>query len=145
MTILFIEREYSDNVTLSHLSVFDTQTNTHIFKCKGVELPWRDNQRNISCFPEGFYVMKKRWSPRFGNHFKFLDVPNRSYILIHRGNFVSDLRGCLAVGDSHRDINGDGILDVTNSVATMNKLNEVLPKEFVSIVYKKDTSPFSQF
>jgi len=101
-----------------------------------VELAWKGNKRSISCIPPKTYQAKKRSSPKFGNHFHILGVPNRSYILIHVGNFYSDVRGCLCPGDSIADINSDGLRDVLNSSDTMGKLNRILPDEFrVSISY----------
>ncbi len=65
--------------------------------CMTLELPWAANQRSISCIPEGEYVLRRRYSPRFKEHFELVDVPNRSYILIHPANNAQrDLRGCIA-------------------------------------------------
>lgn len=38
-------------------------------------------------------------------------------------------------GESHIDINKDGKKDVTNSKATMEKLNKWLPNEFILTIY----------
>lgn len=101
-----------------------------VFDCHTLELPWLDNQRNISCIPVGEYHCKKRYSQRFENHFHILNVPNRSYILIHHGNYFRDTEGCILVGRTIADIDGDGYRDVTHSKQTMAKLNELLPDEF---------------
>jgi hypothetical protein len=100
------------------------------FKCKTLELPYRDNQREISCIPCGTYIVNKRWSPKYGFHFEVKDVPNRDYILIHSANFARQLRGCIAVGEAHVDIDQDGSKDVSNSKKTLQKLIEILPNEF---------------
>jgi len=99
--------------------------------CKTLELPWKDNARNISCVPEGEYNVVKRNSPKYKNHFHLTNVPNRDWILIHQGNFYTHIRGCILVGKTHTDINGDGLLDVTSSVATMGMLNNLLPENFI--------------
>lgn len=39
-------------------------------------------------------------------------------------------QGCVLVGKELKDINNDGLIDVTNSVATMTILNSLLPKNF---------------
>lgn len=65
--------------------------------CYTLELPWIGNQRSISCIPEGDYQIVKRESPRFKAHFELLDVPFRSFILIHPANNAKrDLKGCIA-------------------------------------------------
>lgn len=62
-----------------------------------IELPWVANQRSISCIPEGEYPLRRRYSPRFKEHFEVVAVPNRSHILIHPANNAQrDLRGCIA-------------------------------------------------
>ena len=85
------------------------------------------------------FFCKKRYSTKYKNHFHVLDVPNRSYILIHHGNYHKHTLGCILVGKTLTDINGDGYRDVTSSVATMNALNKVLPETFkLTIKGKKD-------
>lgn len=65
--------------------------------CLTIELPWVTNQRSISCIPEGEYELRRRYSPRFKEHFEVVDVPDRSYILFHpANNALRDLRGCIA-------------------------------------------------
>ena len=76
------------------------------FNCKVLELPWRGNQRNISCIPAGEYEVTIRQSPRFGTIYWVLKVENRSYILIHSGNWAGDVElgykthvaGCILLG-----------------------------------------------
>ena len=121
--------------TIGDLQVFEHDTK--ILSCKTLELPYKDNERNISCIPEGKYKVVHRTSDKYGKHFHILDVPNRSYILIHVANYVTQLRGCIAVGSEHIDINGDGLLDVINSRSTLKTLLEIAPKEFTLIIKKK--------
>ncbi|MBL7742860.1 MAG: hypothetical protein JNN00_05220, partial [Chitinophagaceae bacterium] len=54
--------------------------------CSTIELPWKDNAPQVSCIPEGIYELRKRYTPRFGKHFILLNVPQRSYILLHAAN-----------------------------------------------------------
>lgn len=87
-----------------------------------LELPWLDNQKNISCIPKGIYKAKKHVSPRFGNSLWIQDVPNRSEILIHLANYFSDLRGCIAIGVDLKDLNNDGHIDLVQSRKAINLL-----------------------
>ena len=70
--------------------------------CDTLELPWKDNQRSISCIPEGVYKVRLRTaresSTRNYLHLLVEDVKDRSYILFHRGNSAKDTRGCVLVG-----------------------------------------------
>ncbi len=63
--------------------------------CYTIELPWLQNQHNISCIPEGRYELKKRFVQKFGPHLLVVDVPDRSWILIHPANDAkAHLKGC---------------------------------------------------
>ncbi len=65
--------------------------------CYTIELPWKNNQPQVSCIPEGVYALKKRYTARFGSHFILANVPNRSYILLHAANdALKELKGCIA-------------------------------------------------
>uniref|UniRef100_UPI0040498AFA DUF5675 family protein n=1 Tax=Gelidibacter sp. TaxID=2018083 RepID=UPI0040498AFA len=67
------------------------------FICFMIELPWQENQKKISCIPEGIYEVVARQSPKFQNHLHVLDVKGRSLILIHPANdALKELQGCLA-------------------------------------------------
>lgn len=63
-----------------------------------LELPYKENQKQISCIPTGIYELHRHISPRFGETFIVQDVPNRENILFHWGNTVKDTQGCIIVG-----------------------------------------------
>lgn len=108
----------------------DGKNEEKVFQCYTLELPWQDNQTRISCIPKNTYNVEKRQSTKYKHHFHILDVPNRSYILIHNGNYNYQTKGCILVGKTLTDINGDGLRDVTSSVNTLNYLNKILPDYF---------------
>ena len=112
--------------TIGAMLVIDNQNNVK-FGCYTLELPDLGNQPNISCIPKGTYRLTKRTSEKHGNHFMINDVNNRSYILIHSGNYSSQIQGCMLVGDDLSFINNDSYIDVSNSKDTVNKLLELLP------------------
>ncbi|QNF35872.1 hypothetical protein HUW51_17135 [Adhaeribacter swui] len=105
-----------------------------IYNCKTLELPWLQNKSKVSCIPTGTYQVRKRNSPKYGDHFHVLDVPGRDYILIHHGNYYTDILGCILPGQNFSDINGDGLRDVTNSKNTMKMLLSLLPDSFTLII-----------
>ena len=129
MKVIIDRLNGGDKQTESLLTILNEKEKT-IFNCYTLELPWNDNKKQISCIPKGEYNVEKRQSTKYKNHFHVLDVPNRSYILIHQGNYNWHTKGCILVGKTLTDINGDGLRDVTSSVATMNKLNDILPNYF---------------
>lgn len=63
-----------------------------------LEDPWRDNERQISCIPQGRYKVRKHTSPKYGVCFEVDGVPERSHILIHAGNTSKDTQGCVLLG-----------------------------------------------
>lgn len=95
-----------------------------------LELPWKDNQRRVSCIPEGKYQVIPHHSPKFGSCFWLQDVPNRSEILIHPGNFTSQILGCILPGTAHAHLNSDKTIDVVSSQVAMKRLLAYLQKPF---------------
>ena len=88
--------------------------------CDTLENPWQDNQRNISCIPEGIYPVRLRLARESASrdylHLLVQDVPDRDWILFHRGNYPKDTSGCILVGlGSQQDV-------VNNSVLAMDLL-----------------------
>jgi len=68
--------------------------------CLTLERPWRQNQRRVSCIPEGTYDCDPNYvSPAFGKRcIGVAGVPGRSHILFHQGNKVEESKGCILVG-----------------------------------------------
>lgn len=104
MNINVIRKIFTENSTIGELFI-----NGELY-CYTLELPWKDNQRGISCIPEGTYKVtidwsnsKKTWLPHV------LDVPDRDGVRIHTGNTPEDIEGCILVGQSK------GIDTVSNS------------------------------
>ena len=99
------------------------------FSCYTAEPAWRDNQRSISCIPKGEYDVELRYSPSRGLVFHVKDVPGRSYILIHAGNFAStykrtDTEGCILIGDRLGVLAGLPV--VLNSRLTLKKMMRLI-------------------
>jgi|TARA_R100000479_G_C6385384_1_gene202782 hypothetical protein len=72
------------------------------YVCDTLENPYINNKRNISCIPEGKYNVRLRLARESATrkylHLLVQEVPNRSYILFHRGNEAKDTLGCILVG-----------------------------------------------
>lgn len=96
------------------------------------ELPWRFNQKGISCIPTGEYECSLTESPKFGNVYEVLNVKDRSHILIHKGNWCgdktrnyrSDVLGCIIIGTAQGWLSGQQA--VTGSSKAFDKLMTIL-------------------
>lgn len=115
--------------TLGVFTLYDSNGN-EIFRCRTLELPWNNNEKQKSCIPIGEYNVTPRTSPKFAKHYHIQDVPNRDYILIHTGNYHTQILGCILVGDELKDLNSDGEKDVTASRVTLNKILSLAPEGF---------------
>lgn len=89
------------------------------FTCYSIEQPWRNNLVGHSCIPAGVYTCRRGLFPKHGNVFEVTNVPDRTAILIHQGNFVNDFEGCIGVGDAYGCINGTWA--IKNSDATLER------------------------
>jgi hypothetical protein len=89
---------------------------------KTLELPCNENKRSISCIPADTYEAVPIIRPNGDWALHIQNVPNRTAILIHKGNYTRDIRGCILPGFEHLDIDKDGITDVTQSGRAMNLL-----------------------
>ena len=99
-----------------------------VFEFKIMELPWKDNQRNISCIPADTYqaiAINRASNGKYAIWLK--DVPNRSEILIHEVKYVKHLLGCAAPGTSFEDFNNDEIVDIVNSRSIMEVFEQHIP------------------
>jgi hypothetical protein len=113
---LNLNREYFPRGTNGELWCGDEKI------CYTIELPWLNNQRGISCVPEGRYILKTRFNEEFKNHFILKNVHGRGLILIHpANNALKQLRGCIAPVSK---IDGEGI--GSNSRIALAKLIELI-------------------
>ncbi len=114
------------------------------FKCYTIELPWRDNKPNISCIPVGKYKLKLTWSRHFNKYlYQVLDVPGRSGIRIHSGNFAGDVSlgykshsyGCILPGKYFGEIENQKA--VLLSRVTLRKLMKMLHDETYNLIIEE--------
>lgn len=97
--------------------------------CYTLELPWKNNQHDISCIPEGKYKCVAYISPKSKKDvWLLLNVPGRKEIEIHIGNFIINSIGCILVGDQISNYKNYPVIN--NSDKTMAKLKIIMPKEF---------------
>jgi hypothetical protein len=121
----------SDEWVLTRTLYAKTHTEGHL-QGKGmvfqtIERPWLDNQREVSCIPTGKYrVVPHNWN---GGNFRFAkvwllqNVPNRDGILIHVGNTVKDVIGCIAVGMERGTLGGQpAVLSSSHAIDMLRTL-----------------------
>lgn len=121
INLLILRETFTDNSTIGELFLNGEKM------CDTLELPYRDNQRSISCIPTGQYKVRLRYpresATRDYLHLLVQDVKDRSYILFHRGNSAKDTRGCILVGlGTQQDF-------VSNSTLAL----ELLLKEIINL------------
>ena len=65
-----------------------------------LEPPWKNNER-YTAIPPGIYEVIMNYSPKFKRVLPLLlNVPGRSSIRIHRGNYPKDTQGCILPGEN---------------------------------------------
>jgi hypothetical protein len=129
---LILSRTYTSTETQGLMLILDGFK--VIYQCLCLELPQLGNQHNISCIPDGTYSVIKYSDTKHPNCFWVQNVPGRTGILVHLGNFATgnhvDTQGCILPGTSFVDIDGNGSLDVVHPDIAMATLNQYLPNSF---------------
>ena len=89
-----------------------------------LERPWLENMPKVSCIPTGSYRAIRHVSPTFGETWWLQDVPDRTEILIHRGNISSQSQGCILIGESFNHVLGQP--GITQSKEAFRELMTIL-------------------
>ena len=92
-----------------------------------LELPWKNNKQSLSCIPDDTYIVKIRYSNKYGYVFHLTNVEGRTWILIHSGNYAGDIEkglkthseGCLLLGQKAGILEGQQA--ILNSRATVKR------------------------
>lgn len=128
------DSEKNDKQTLGKAELIDNGVT--VMKCETLELPDKNNQKQISCIPKGEYNCIK--VPPTANipyeHISIQNVPNRDGVCVHAANFYTQLRGCIAVGKERIDLNNDGLKDITDSKKTFDLLMFMTNSTFKLII-----------
>lgn len=105
---------------------------TRGFSCHTAELPWKNNAVQVSRVPLGTWTCVPRLSPRFGWTYHLSDIPGRTFILTHWGNYAGDStrgwrthsNGCIILGANLAVL--DGQLAVIRSMPTFRNFMEAM-------------------
>lgn len=116
--------------TLGELQVLDASGKV-LKTYSTVEEPWRENRNSISCIPPGRYPFTKSKAtnnPKLGNVLRFDGIQYRGGVLMHVGSTYEHTEGCILVGLSQADLNGDKVPDnVSSQDAMTGILNYLYP------------------
>lgn len=132
MKVLLLRTKSTDQGTFGRLLYNDK------IRYYTLEPPWRNNEKGVSCIPEGEYKAVWHHSPKYGWCYLITGVPNRSFILVHPGNFGGDVfkgyrthtKGCILVG-TRRGILEDQEVILASKSAVKKLFKELEEKDFV--------------
>lgn len=105
------------------------------WSCYSLELPWRDNKCNISHIPPGRYPVVWARSARYGWKYLLQEVPGRTWVRIHKGNYAGDKAlsykthsaGCILLGRAYGVMQGQQA--VFSSGTTVRQFEERMEKQ----------------
>lgn len=88
-----------------------------------MEREWLNNMENISCIPEGRYVVKRDYSGQ-QKFYKVTNVEDRTLIEFHPANKPQELKGCIALGSGFQYKNNEpngltGSRDACNALVSI--------------------------
>lgn len=134
MITITIQRRMKNDICVQGKLTANSDEKKEKFECFTLENPDLNNQRNVSCIPPGKYdafIRDKDTSRWNYNVIQLKNVPGRSYIQIHIGNYVKDTKGCILPGMSL------GQNAVWRSTEAMGKLmNFVRNSEDITVIIK---------
>lgn len=145
---------YTEDFTLGWLTV-------GTLKLATIERPWipsphhKGGLNRESCVPDGAYTLRRHSGPDFQDVFglenpaldvNYAELPRaeqsgRWAILIHQGNWVRNVVGCIAVGLAHRMLpdprrGNQPSQAVTSSVVALNRLRLAFAAELPELVIR---------
>lgn len=104
-----------------------------VFFCYTMELPWKDNESDVSCIPDGKYQVTWRFSESHGRNLYHVEgVSGRSGVEIHPGNTDHDSLGCILLGDKLGELYGQEA--VLNSVIAVTMFEHKMNKQPFTLI-----------
>lgn len=103
-----------------------------------LELPWKNNEKNVSCVPPGVYQLIPYTSPKHDSTWYLENTDlgvggagaHRSFCEIHSANWASQLEGCIALGlddkPMYNPAEGEIVAAVEQSMLAINRIKNVL-------------------
>lgn len=102
--------------------------------CMTLERPWKNNEPFVSCIPPDIYRMERVVSPKFGETFEVVGVPNRTKIAFHPANKPTEIQGCIAPGMWIGQVHGErAVLDSREAFRRFMKKMGDIKHQFLSV------------
>lgn len=133
-TVTLVRQESTDQGTPGVMTIDDQTFNSG-------ELPWKNNESNLSCIPVGAYTCHVSHSEHFNRDlYHVLNVPNRTDVMIHPANlfgdttkgFKSQLLGCICLGTETGEMEGQ--MAVMNSKIAIAQFMQLLNNEDFTLI-----------
>lgn len=100
-----------------------------------LELPWKNDESNVSCIPKGTYICRYTLSPRLRKFtYEVFGDRKRTGIRIHSANFANQLLGCLALGEKIGKMDGRKALLISRPAIT--KLEQAMERKTFQLEVK---------
>jgi hypothetical protein len=110
------------NSTLGTLSIKGYSKTWYILETDGPGSTTVGSDKRIKA---GKYTLKKYSSPKYPTAYKLFNVPGRTKILIHSGNFHDDTLGCLLPGKSYSKA-ADGNYKTSSSKTARDEIFDIV-------------------
>jgi len=91
-------------------------------------------ENNAFVIPDGDYICRRVNSPKFGNTFEITNVPGRSNVLFHGGNWEEDSTGCIVLGEKFEPIWDEKRKRLKEGVMESNKAFSEFKERTVGLV-----------
>jgi Family of unknown function (DUF5675) len=132
MNLTLTRTQSNDDCTLGQIVLPD---GTLLYS---LELPWKDNDKDVSCVPPGIYQLIPYTSPKHDSTWYLENAAlgvggagsHRSFCEIHSANWASQLEGCIALGlenaPMYNPVEGEIVPAVEQSMLAINRIKNVL-------------------
>ena len=123
-------KRVSESTEVTMGALIDLSTGVPL--CTTLELPYIGNIKYESCIPTGIYTCSPYSSEKFKNVYEVMGVSGRDVILIHVGNTINDVNGCILLGSGYGEIKG--LPAVTGSRDALNKFKGIVGEEKFTLI-----------
>lgn len=96
-----------------------------------LENPQRETTKD-SLIPAGTYICQPYSGTKYKNVYIVNDVPGRSAILLHWGNYEKDTEGCILIGDGAGMLNGQPA--ITASKSSFERFSNIIGKNIFTLI-----------
>lgn len=129
-TITIDRKSITDNCIMGYLIVDKNVV------CYTLELPYIGNIPNISTIPAGTYIGKVRVDGKKGWRIELQNVPGRTNVQIHVGNYTNQIQGCTLIG-TNASVDNCTVLNSRNAREIVRTLFLPILDQEITVVYRQ--------